>query len=207
VIREMNRLGMMVDIAHVADKTFWDVLETSTAPIFSSHSSCRALSNVTRNMTDQMITAMAKKGGQININFACDFLSQRSADTSPMRRPEVRQKIAELNATVADPAERRAKIRELTRGMKIERATIADVVANINHAVKLAGIDHVGIGSDFDGVGCTPVGLDDTSKWMNLTRALLEAGYSRTDVHKILGGNMLRFMRAVEAVRRAAAGS
>jgi len=201
VIREMNRLGMMVDVAHVADKTFWDVLETSTAPIFSSHSSCRAISNVTRNMTDEMIVAMAKKGGQININFSCDFLSQKAADSSPMRNPEIRKKMTEIMAAVQDPAERRAKMRELTKGMKMERATMADVVAHINHVVKLVGVDRVGIGSDFDGIGCTPEGLDDSSKWMNLTRALLEAGYAPKDIHKILGGNMIRFMKSVEAAR------
>lgn len=201
VIGEMNRLGMMVDVAHVADKTFWDVLEVSKAPIFSSHSSCRAISKVTRNMTDEMIVALAKKGGQININFSCDFLSQKSADSSPMRNPEVRKKMTEIMSSVTDPAERRAKMRELTAGMKMVRATTADVIAHINHVVKLVGVDHVGIGSDFDGIGCTPEGLDDASKWPNLTRALLEEGYSEKDVHKILGGNMLRFMRSVEMAR------
>ena len=201
VIGEMNRLGMMVDVAHVADKTFWDVLEVSKAPIFSSHSSCRALSSVTRNMTDEMIVALAKKGGQININFSCDFLSQKAADASPMRNPEIRKKMTELMSTVTDPAERRAKFRELTGGMKQVRATTGDVIAHINHVVKLVGIDHVGIGSDFDGIGCTPEGLDDASKWPNLTRALLEEGYSEKDVHKILGGNMLRFMKSVEMAR------
>ena len=111
VIAEMNRLGMMVDLAHVADKTFWDVLEVSRAPVFSSHSSCRALSSVTRNMTDEMIVALAKKGGQININFSCDFLSQAAADASPMRNPEMRKKLMEIMSTVTDPNERRAKFR------------------------------------------------------------------------------------------------
>lgn len=203
VIREMNRLGMMVDLAHVSDKTFWDVLEVSSAPVFSSHSSCRAISNVTRNMTDEMIVALAKKGGQININFSCDFLSQKSADASPMRNPELRKKFMEAMGSITDPNQRRAKMKELMAGMPpMPRATLADVVAHINHVVKLVGVDHVGIGSDFDGIGCTPEGLDDTSKWFNLTKALLEEGYTAAEVHKILGGNMVRFMRSVEMAAR-----
>ena len=163
VIREMNRLGMMVDISHVADKTFWDALALSRAPIFASHSSCRALCDVPRNMTDPMIVAMAKKGGVIQINFNCGFLVKGAGETGGRAR-----------------------------------ATLADVVAHIDHAVKIGGIDAVGIGSDFDGVNCTPEGLDDVSKFPNLTRALLEKGYSPADIRKIYGGNVLRVMRAVE---------
>jgi membrane dipeptidase len=203
VIAEMNKLGMMVDVAHVADKTFWDVLEVSKAPIFSSHSSCRALANVTRNMTDEMIVALAKKGGQININFSCDFLSQKSADTSPMRNPELRKKFMDLMSSVSDPNERRNKMKDMMASMpKMERAKLSDVVAHINHVVNLVGVDRVGIGSDYDGIGCTPEGLDDTSKWLNLTRALLEEGYTADEVHKILGGNMVRFMQSVEVAAK-----
>ena len=166
VVHEMNRLGMMVDIAHVADKTFWDALEVSKAPIFSSHSSCRALADVPRNMTDEMIVALAKKGGVVQINFSCGFLKAgagggRGAPQGP-------------------------------------RATLADVVAHIDHVKQIAGVDAVGIGSDFDGIGCTPEGLDDVSKFPNLTRALLEKGYSAEDIRKIYGGNLLRVMRGVE---------
>ncbi|HWZ33191.1 MAG TPA: dipeptidase [Bryobacteraceae bacterium] len=166
VVHEMNRLGMMVDIAHVADKTFWDALEVSTAPIFSSHSSCRALADVPRNMTDEMIVALAKKGGVVQINFSCGFLKAgagggRGAPQGP-------------------------------------RATLADVVAHIDHVKQIAGVDAIGIGSDFDGIGCTPEGLDDVSKFPNLTRALLEKGYSAEDIRKIYGGNLLRVMRGVE---------
>ena len=165
IVREMNRLGMMVDISHVADKTFWDVLETSSAPPFASHSSCRALSNVPRNMTDEMIAALAKKGGVVQINFACQFLSQKSADATVTPMP---------------------------------RATLADVVAHIDHAVKIGGIGAVGLGSDFDGIQCSPEGLDEVSKFPNLTRALLEKGYSAADIRKIYGGNLLRVMHSVE---------
>jgi len=167
IVHEMNRLGMMVDISHTADKTFYDALDASQAPIIASHSSCRALTNVPRNMTDDMIRALAKKGGVMQINFNCGFVSQKSADA-----PE--------SAPV--------------------RATLADVVAHIDHARQIGGIDVVAIGSDFDGITCAPEGLDDVSKFPNLTRALLEKGYSSSDIKKIYGGNTLRVMRQVERV-------
>ena len=177
VIREMNRLGMMVDISHVSDKTFWDVLEVSQKPVIASHSSCRSISNIPRNMTDEMIQAMAKKGGIVQINLGCEFLSQKSADTSSFGNPSLRP----------------------DSGVKIVRATIDDVFAHIDHIRRIAGIDAVGLGSDFDGVECVPEGLEDTSQWPNLTRRLLEHGYSAADIRKIYGGNLLRVMRAVEA--------
>jgi membrane dipeptidase len=158
VVREMNRLGMMVDISHVSDKTFWDALAVSKAPLIASHSSCRALANVPRNMTDQMIEDLAKKGGVVQVNFYCNFLTNE----------------------------------------KPPRASIEDVVAHIDHIRQIAGIDAIGIGSDFDGIECAPAGLEDVSKFPNLTRALLEKGYSAADIRKIYGGNLLRVMRAVE---------
>lgn len=172
VVGEMNRLGMIVDISHVSDKTFWDVLETSRAPVFASHSSCRALSSIPRNMSDDMIRALAKKGGVIQINLGCDFLSQRYAD-----------------AVKRNPKQKPAP------------ATLEDVVAHIDHAVEVGGIDAVGLGSDFDGVSCVPSGLSDVSQFPNLTRALLEKGYRQEQIDKIYGGNTLRLMRAVEAAR------
>ena len=170
VVHEMNRLGMMVDIAHVSDKTFYDALETSEAPIFSSHSSCRALCDVPRNMTDDMIKALAKKGGVIQINFSCGFLKQGAGTGG---RPP---------------------------------ATLADVVQHIDHVVEIAGVDYVGLGSDFDGISCAPEGLDSVDKWPNLTRALLEEGYKAEEIRKIYGENTLRVMAGVEqtasAIRR-----
>jgi membrane dipeptidase len=167
VVREMNRLGMMVDISHVADKTFWDALETSKAPIFASHSSARALADVPRNMTDEMIAALGKKGGVVQVNFNCGFLVKDSTTTN-------------------------------------KRAKLSDVVAHIDHIKTIAGVGAVGIGSDFDGVGCVPEGLDDVSKFPNLTRALLEKGYSADDIRKIYGGNILRVMRGAEAIASSA---
>jgi membrane dipeptidase len=166
IVHEMNRIGMMVDISHTADKTFWDALEASSAPIIASHSSCRAISNVPRNMTDEMIKALAAKGGVIQINFNCAFLSQQAAD---------------------DKTEK-------------TRAKLSDVVANIEHVKQIAGIEAVGLGTDFDGIECTPEGLDDVSKFPNLTRALLEKGYTPAEIRKIYGGNILRVMRQVEKV-------
>jgi len=191
VVREMNRLGMMVDISHVADRTFWDALAVSSAPPFASHSSCRALSNVPRNMTDEMIAALAKKGGVVQVNFACEFLSQKTADASKELLPKIAAARGENN---------RALMEEYRK--TVPPATLADVVAHIDHIVKIAGINAVGIGSDFDGIQCAPQGLEDVSKFPNLTRALLEKGYSADDIRKIYGGNLLRVMRAVEAVAR-----
>ncbi len=186
IIAEMNRLGMMVDVSHVSDKTFQDVLEVSRAPVFASHSACRSISNIPRNLTDEMILALARKGGQVNVNFGCEFLSQKSADATPWTNPALAAKVKNDRA-LAEKIEREAP-----------RATLADVVAHIDHVVKIAGIDHVGIGTDFDGIGCTPAGVDDPGKFPNLTRALLEHGYSPDAIRKIYGGNMLRLMRAVE---------
>jgi membrane dipeptidase len=169
IVREMNRLGMIVDISHVADKTFYDALETSGAPIIASHSACRAVTNVPRNMTDDMIRALAKKRGVIQININCGFVSQKVAD-------------APKDAQV--------------------RATPDDVVAHIDHVRQIAGVDTIGIGTDFDGITCTPAGLDDVSKFPNLTRALIEKGYSRNDIKKIYDGNTLRVMREVERVAK-----
>lgn len=198
VIAEMNRLGMMIDVAHVSDKTFWDVIETSKSPVFSSHSSCRALSNIPRNVTDDMIRAVAKQGGVIQINFGCEFLSQKSADTSAWSNPAVAKEAADATASFTDPAQRQAAIDKLLAA-KLHQATIDDVVAHIDHVRTVAGIDAIGLGSDFDGVTCVPAGLEDVSKWPNLTRKLLEKGYAPADIRKIYGANLLRFMKSVES--------
>ena len=191
VVREMNRLGMLVDISHVADKTFWDALEVSTAPPFASHSSARALSNVPRNMTDEMIAALAKKGGVVQVNFACEFLSQATADASKNLLPRMMAAREENNRTLMEEYRK-----------TVPPATLQDVVAHIDHIAKVGGINAVGIGSDFDGITCAPTGLEDVSKFPNLTRALLEKGYSAEDIRKIYGGNLLRVMRAAEAEAR-----
>jgi membrane dipeptidase len=199
VVREMNRLGMMVDISHVADKTFYDVLETSTAPVIASHSSCRAISSHTRNMTDDMIKLLASKGGTVEISFGCDFLSQRYFDAAKPLMAELRPRFMEA-MKITDPVAREAAINKIEEeaNAKVAPATLADVVAHVDHAVQVGGIDHVGIGTDFDGVGCVPKDLDSYNKFPALTRALLEKGYTASDIKKIYGGNLLRVMHAVE---------
>jgi membrane dipeptidase len=199
VVREMNRLGMMVDISHTADKTFWDALETSSAPIIASHSSCRAISNHTRNLTDNMIKALAAKGGTMQINFDCSYLSQRYNDESKPLQAAMRERYMAA-MKIEDPAEKSAAIDKLRAEFteKLPPATLADVVDQIDHAVKVGGIDHVGIGTDFDGVACVPAELSSYDKFPALTRTLLEKGYSADDIKKIYGGNLLRVMRAVE---------
>ena len=200
VVLEMNRLGMMVDISHVADKTFWDALSVSKAPIFASHSSCRALTNHARNMTDEMIVALAKKGGVVQVNFYCGFISQkfRDNDAADTRALDARMAKETAGKTLSEP-DRQILSEKLRKEMGLSRATLADVVDHIDHIRKIAGIDAIGLGGDFDGVSCTPVGLEDVSKYPNLTRVLLEKGYSADDIRKIYGGNFLRVMRAVEA--------
>ena len=204
VVHEMNRLGMMVDISHVSDKTFYDALETSAAPLLASHSDCRAISNVPRNMTDEMIVALAKKGGVIQISVNCSFVSQKSADA--MANSPLHDRYAQLREQYKDDPARLQKeldaVEQEEKKYQV-RATLADVVANIDHVKQIAGIDAVGIGSDFDGITCAPIDLDEVSKFPNLTRALLEKGYTATEIKKIYSGNTLRLMRQVEKVAAA----
>ena len=206
VVKEMNRLGMIVDISHVSDKTFSDVLATSSAPVFASHSSCKALSPIARNMTDQMIRALAAKHGVIQINFGCEFLSEKSANsstwTNPTRKAAVDAELAKLGKLSPQRTEEESQAIAIRLGLKIVPATLADVVAHIEHVIKIAGVDHVGIGSDFDGVGCVPIGLDNVAKFPALTRALLERGHNADTIRKIYGGNLLRLMRSVETIAK-----
>jgi membrane dipeptidase len=207
VVAEMNRLGMIVDISHVSDKTFWDALAASRAPIFASHSSCRAISPVPRNMTDEMIRALAQKGGVIQINFSCDFLNpdvaREEAAFDAKLRP-VRDRLMAQYANDPDGLNRAMQEARAAVGAGPEkRATLADVVKHIDHVVEIAGVDAVGLGSDFDGISCAPEGLDSVDKWPNLTRALLEEGYTPAEIRKIYGGNTLRLMTAVERTARA----
>jgi membrane dipeptidase len=205
VVLEMNKLGVMVDISHVSDKTFWDTLEVSKAPIIASHSSCRAICDAPRNMTDDMIKALAAKGGVIQINYHIGFLSQAYRDAS--------NKSAELKSRVAaaDKAAGEDEAASIRDGEKIAHQMIAEgklpqveweaIVDHIDHAVKLVGADHVGLGSDFDG-SVMPRGMEDCSKLPKLTEAMMRRGYSDDDIRKILGGNTLRVMEAVERVSR-----
>lgn len=206
VISEMNKLGMMVDISHVADKTFYDVLAVSQAPVIASHSSCRALCTAPRNMTDDMIKALAAKGGVIQINYHIGFLSQQFQDASKAH-PEIGQQIeAESKKRCGDnEACQLIEADKITRDFvtqgKLPRVDWTEIIDHIDHAVKLVGADHVGLGSDFDGADM-PYGMEDASHLPQITNALLAKGYSPADIQKILGGNTLRLMQDVEATAR-----
>ena len=197
VVKEMNRLGMMVDISHVSDKTFYDTLAITTMPVIASHSSCRAISNVPRNMTDDMLRALAKNGGVVGINFAEGFINYK--DVAAVRKTIARISNGTPPAGGGKPLDDYAnkEFQEEYMHPYTPIATIDDVVAHIDHAVKIAGIDHVGIGSDYDGITGPPRGLEDISKMTALTAALLKHGYSEADVQKIRGGNFLRVIQQV----------
>jgi len=206
VVREMNRLGVMVDISHVSDKTFYDALEVSKAPLFASHSSCRAICDAARNMTDQMIKDLAAKGGVIQINYHVGFLSQEFRDAEKAK-PELEKEIqAEINKHCGDNAacqlvEGDRAVREYMNAGKLPRVDYTKIIEHIDHAVKLVGAEHVGLGSDFDGA-VMPFGMEDATKLPQITEALLQKGYSEGDVKKILGENTLRVMTEVERVSR-----
>lgn len=197
VVREMNRIGMIVDISHVSDKTFYDALEVTTKPVIASHSSCRAFSDVPRNMTDDMLRALAKNGGVVGVNFSASFLNQQDAED--LKKFVAQENAMEPNLTGAALDEYAAK-EDAQSGIghpRVGVATVEDAARCIDHVVKVAGIDHVGIGSDFDGIPMVPRGLEDVSKMPNLTAALLKLGYSEQDIKKIMGGNFLRVIREV----------
>ncbi len=207
VVREMNRLGMVADISHVSDKTFYDVLEVSKAPVLASHSSCRAICDHPRNMTDEMMKALAAKSGVIHINYNMGFLSQEFRDAQK-NDPELGKAIqAEIKKRCGGEEESCSLIegekvtREFVAQGKLPRVTWEKIVEHIDHAVKVAGADHVGLGSDFDGANM-PFGMEDAGKLPVLTEALLKKGYSESDVRKILGENTLRVMNEVERVSR-----
>jgi membrane dipeptidase len=205
IVAEMNRLGMIVDISHVSDKTFYDALEVSKAPIFASHSSCRAISPAPRNLTDEMIAALGKKRGVVEINFACDFLNPEvyaANERSRVETVKLRDELIKKYANEPEGLQRAMREARATVGGTKQRATLADVVKHINHVVQIAGVDAVGLGSDFDGIDCAPEGLDSVDKWPNLTRALLEEGYTAAEIRKIYGGNTLRLMGEVERVAK-----
>ena len=206
VVREMNRLGVMVDISHVSDKTFYDALAVSEAPMIASHSSCRAICAVPRNVTDQMMNDLAAKGGVIQINYHVSFLSQEFRDTEKAN-PEINKAIAEEvqkrcgDNEACQLLEGDRLTREAVEQGKLPRVDWTKIIEHIDHAVKVAGVDHVGLGSDFDGANM-PYGMEDASKLPKITDALLKKGYSEGDVKKILGENTLRVMSEVERVSR-----
>ena len=196
VVREMNAIGMIVDMSHVSDKTFYDVLQVTTKPVIASHSSCRSISDVPRNMTDDMLRALARNGGVVGVNFSASFLNQQDAEE--LKKSISSENALEPNLTGAELDEFAAKEYFKDKAaIHVGKATVEDAAECIDHVVKVAGIDHVGIGSDFDGVTSVPRGLEDVSKMPNLTAALLKRGYSEKDIRRIMGGNFLRVLREV----------
>ncbi len=200
VVRELNRLGVMVDISHVADKTFWDALAVSRAPMIASHSSCRALSDHPRNMTDEMIKALAAKGGVIQINYLDGFIGSDLAEYNKKRTLVMKELEKDLPGTDREAILKRRE--EATKRLGAPPKVGWEVIVeHIDHAVKLVGADHVGLGSDFDG-GSMPVGMEDCAQLPKITEALLKKGYSESDIRKILGENTVRLLADVERVAR-----
>lgn len=207
IVREMNRQGIMVDISHVSDKTFYDALEVSKAPLIASHSSCRALCNHVRDMNDDMIKALAAKGGVIQINYEVSFIDQPYKDASEkLNGRDVAAVFAQMKKDCGDDGECMEKKMKQMHDQaiadgKLPHVSWERIIDHIDHAVKLVGPDHVGLGSDFDGA-TMPEGMEDASKLPKITEALLRKGYKEEDVRKILGGNLLRVMEQNEKVAR-----
>jgi membrane dipeptidase len=206
VVERMNRLGMMVDISHVSDKTFYDALAASQAPVIASHSSCRALCKAPRNMTDDMIRALGKNGGVMDINFYSAFLDQKYRDAQNKISGRVDHAVEAAQEEHARRGRRLTYAEENAIRVKMEAGIPAPsykvIADHIDRAVKVGGIDHVGLGSDFDGVDAIPHGMEDASQLPNLVSELARRGYSKEDLEKILGGNVLRVMREVAQVSR-----
>ena len=207
-IAEMNRLGMIVDVSHVSDKTLSDVLAVSKAPVLASHSSCYALCSSPRNLSDDLIRALVARGGVMQINFHMAFLSQafRDAETA---HPEYEQQVQEEAQRLCGEEDEACQlleedrlVREMVAQGKLPRVEWTAILDHIDHAVKIAGIEHVGLGSDCDGAQM-PFGMEDESKLPRITDGLLARGYSEEAIEKILGGNVLRLMQDVEAAARA----
>jgi membrane dipeptidase len=205
VVLEMNRIGMMVDISHVSDKTFWDAIATTKAPVIASHSSARALSNHPRNMTDDMLRAVAKNGGVVQVNFFSAFDDPKFLEAS---QAQAKERDAAVELALAKKRAERQPITYLDEDQvqaewlaRIPRPPFSSLIDQIDHIAKVAGVDHVGLGSDFDGVSrATPTGMDSAADLPRITQALLDRGYSADDIRKILGGNLLRVFREVERV-------
>jgi membrane dipeptidase len=199
-VREMNRLGMMVDISHVADKTFFDVLETSTAPVIASHSSCRALAHHPRNLTDDELRAIAKNGGVVGINFYPVFLDDHFRHQYEELRRRIKPETDSIRARYrGHPGESAFEVDKFVgeRAESLDVPTIDRLLDHIDHAVQVMGIDHVGLGSDFDGISVLPRPMKDVTSLPDVLRALRDRGYSDEDVRKILGENFLRLLTAV----------
>lgn len=198
VVREMNRLGMIIDVSHISDKSFWDVLEASEAPVFASHSCTRALCDIHRNMTDDMIKALAKKGGVIQLTFCSFFVDEeykRKREANEKKLAPIKKQLEEKYKDDKDAYW--SALFALWKEHAPPAPEIEKLIDHVDHVVKLVGVDHVGFGSDYDGTGSVPKGLEDVSGLPLITYHLLKRGYSKEDIEKILGGNFLRFFEKV----------
>jgi len=204
VVREMNRLGMLVDISHVSDDTMNDVLDVSTAPVIASHSSARALSNVPRNIPDDVLKRIAKNGGVVQVNFYSVFVDEKTvAPQNAERNKRLKSQQDAIDEKYKDDPERRAEESDkLEAANPLPPLPISKLIDHIDHIVKVAGIDHVGIGADFDGANDMPEGAQDVSMLPNITYELLKRGYTERDIRKILGENLLRVFAEAERVSR-----
>lgn len=206
VVREMNRLGMLVDISHVSDRTFYRTLVVARAPVIASHSSSRALTNHARNMTDDMLRALARNGGVAMVNFNAAFVDEnyrRAWNEQKPERDQAMEAAREKDKAAGKPFTFEEEVKlERECAAKIPRPPLKSLVDHIDHMARVAGVDHVGLGSDFDGVPALPEGMDSVADLPKITPALVERGYTGEQVHKILGGNLLRVMRQCEQVAR-----
>jgi membrane dipeptidase len=202
VVREMNRLGIMVDVSHVSDKTFWDIVETSTKPVIATHSGVRSIVNVPRNLTDDQLRALARTGGLCAVVFYPRFIEPGWEDAQRKVDAEIAPLVAEASRKAqGTPAQKklaRDRVREREYARRLPPVAVARVVDHIDYIVRLVGVDHVGIGSDFDGIQAVPHDLATVADFPNLTAELLKRGYNESNISKILGGNMLRVMEEVE---------
>ncbi|CAN5738829.1 dipeptidase [soil metagenome] len=202
VIREMNRLGMLVDVSHVSDKTFWDIINTSSKPIIATHSGCRAIANVPRNLDDEMIRAIAKGGGVVCVLFYPAFLEPGWDDKKKSVDAEIAsmlQKASEdESGSMAHKKIARDRVRREEYAKRLPLTSVSRLVDHMDHIVRLVGINHVGVGSDFDGVQSTLSDLATVEDLPSLTRELLRRGYNESEVEKILGGNVLRLMEEIQ---------
>jgi len=203
VVLEMNRLGIMVDVSHVTDSTFFQVVRLSRAPVIASHSSCRTFTpGFERNMSDDMIRELAARGGVIQINFGSSFINERFRKEDDRETKELDEHL-KRHRLKPEGKEAKAYTRDYRHSHPKNFPGVAEVAAHIDHVVKLVGVDHVGLGSDFDGVGDTlPLGLKDVSQYPNLLAELLKLGYSDEDIRKVCSGNILRVWSAVEKAAR-----